>query len=205
MTLSRIRRSVTQAAIIGLIVAGFGGCGRVEHTAEEITAYFDEIPPSQAPSIEKKQEESKEPEEPESTPEPVVLDILTKIQVEAGTAEQITAADLFEEYDAQQVVFETNLSAEQLAAAGAVYEINVVYMEQTVSVMVECIDTIPPVIEGGKGADSKRRERHILQEGDHMVRQRGRRGCVQCGCRRCESEGSRGIFGLLYCGGRIGE
>lgn len=147
MNWDRIRDNVILTAIMVLAVIAFGGCGRMEPAVGGAAANFDEIILSQAPNLEKKQAES---QAPESTPEPVVLDILTKIQVEAGSAEQVTAADLFEEYDTQQVTFETNLSAKQLAAAGAVYEIDVIYREQPVKVTVECVDTTPPVIEGVK-------------------------------------------------------
>lgn len=80
---------------------------------------------------------------------PVILDILTSIQLEAGVSE-ISAADLFEEYNAQQVIFQTFLSAEELAVAGAIYEIDVTYLDQPVTVTVEIVDTTPPTIEGVK-------------------------------------------------------
>ena len=80
---------------------------------------------------------------------PVTLDILTSIQLEAGVSE-ITAADLFEEYNAQQVTFRTFLSAEELAMAGATYQVDVIYLNQPVTVTVEIVDTTPPTIEGVK-------------------------------------------------------
>lgn len=80
---------------------------------------------------------------------PPALDILKNIQLEAGR-EQLSASDLFDPYNGQQVEFHTFLSPEELSAAGSVYQVNVVYLEQQVNVTVEIIDTTPPLIEGVK-------------------------------------------------------
>lgn len=149
MKLSRLRKAASLIVILGLIEIGFSGCGRVEPAVKKPAVNLGAAETEQTSlQLMQTKEVSEEKKEPELTPEP--LDILTRIQIEAGSAEQVTAADLFDEYDTQQVDFETNLSSKQLAVAGAVYEIDVIYREQSVKVTVECIDTTPPVIEGVK-------------------------------------------------------
>ena len=76
----------------------------------------------------------------------ISLDILPQIQIEAGA--ELKAADLFKEYTDQEVIFNTKLSGDELAEAGAVYEVDVTYLEHSVTVTVEIVDTTPPVIEG---------------------------------------------------------
>lgn len=146
MNLGRIQNKIILIAIMGLNLISLGGCGRVESGAK-ISENIS-LEQTLAGTEQKKTPEPIFTPEPEPTPEP--MDILTRIQMEAGSAEQVTEEDLFEEYDAQQVIFETNLSAEQLMTAGAVYEIDVIYREQQVKITVECIDTTAPVIEGIK-------------------------------------------------------
>lgn len=82
-----------------------------------------------------------------STEESVILDILTRIQVEAGTPE-VGAEALFADYAGQEVAFEKRLTGEELREAGAVYEMEVTYLGQPVAVAVEIVDTTPPSIEG---------------------------------------------------------
>lgn len=77
------------------------------------------------------------------------LDILTGIQLEAGK-EELLASDLFDPYNSQQVEFRTVLSAEELSAAGSIYDVSVAYLGQRITVTVEIIDTTPPLIEGVK-------------------------------------------------------
>lgn len=74
-------------------------------------------------------------------------DILTRIQLEAG-ADEISSSCLFREYNGQHVTFLSNLSAEQLAAAGSSWEIDVLYDRQPFTITVEIIDTTPPSMEG---------------------------------------------------------
>lgn len=152
MRLCRIRNYAVLIAAMELAAVGFTGCGKENPVLYTLSATEIERAPVELTAREAEAGETDPEPEPETEqePEPVALDILTWIQMEAGSAEQVTAADLFEEYETQQVTFETNLSAEQLAAAGAVYEIDVTYLEQPIKVTVECVDTTPPVIEGVK-------------------------------------------------------
>ena len=74
-------------------------------------------------------------------------DLLAYIEIEAGALE-ITAADLFEDYRGEEVVFDTILSAKELGMAGTVHELHVKCREIPFTVTVRIIDTTPPVIEG---------------------------------------------------------
>ncbi len=120
-------------ALTGLTLLGFSGCGRFISIIGNAANDSADFPMPDAPS---------------EGASPAPLDMLTHIQIEAGSREHLTAADLFKTYERQEAVFQTNLSPEELAKAGAVYEINVTYLEQPVKVTVEIIDTTPPVIEG---------------------------------------------------------
>lgn len=131
----RISSRITAALTAGAVALVTGGCGSA--AAEETMAVGRAMAEDRAMA-----DTDAAPQE-----QPDVLDILTYVQIEAGTRE-ITAADLFEEYGMQQVEFETSLSADELAEAAAVYEMHVFYLGQTVSVTVEIVDTTPPVIEG---------------------------------------------------------
>ena len=79
----------------------------------------------------------------------VPLDILTSVQIEAGSA-ALAQENLFAPYEGQSVVFERELSSDELAAAGQSYEVPVLYQGQSVTVTVEIIDTTPPVLEGAE-------------------------------------------------------
>lgn len=91
---------------------------------------------------------------PESSPAPdqelpsaEIPGLLTYIEIEAGS-QKITAADLFEEYRGQEVLFETALSEEELGMADSVHEIHVTCQEIPFIVTVRITDTTPPVIGG---------------------------------------------------------
>lgn len=75
------------------------------------------------------------------------LKILPKIQIEAGSGE-LTADEVFENYDGQEVTFRPILSAEELMQAGAVYEVSISCRDYSDTVTVEVVDSTPPVIQG---------------------------------------------------------
>lgn len=155
-TIQRCQMPATLAALLltGAVLLTAGGCGSV--AAEEAMAGGQALAEDALTAEDRDMAEDKIPEEDpaisdadESERQPEILDILPYVQIEAG-APEIIAADLFAEYDGQQVEFETVLSAEELAEAAAVYELQVLYKGQSVTVTVEIIDTTPPVIEGVK-------------------------------------------------------
>lgn len=94
-----------------------------------------EITPSKAPVPEKR------------------VPILTSLRIEAGT--ELGIPDFFaslEDIPEEEGIFTIGreLTAEELKQAGAVYELPVSYDGQEITVTVEIIDTVPPVIEGAK-------------------------------------------------------
>ncbi len=157
-----------QRRIIGLIglaaAAVLGGCAAEDISLPMMqTIYAEQAPEGKDGSEEKsssasgKEEASSDSgssgaaagESGSAEDVPPALDILRSIQLEAGR-EELLASDLFDPYNGQQVAFRTDLSPEELSAAGSVHQVDVVYLEQQVSVTVEIIDTTPPLIEGVK-------------------------------------------------------
>lgn len=75
------------------------------------------------------------------------LKILPQVRIEAGSS-KLTAAEVFENYEGQEVIFSPVLSAEELMQADAVYEVSVSYQDNSDTVTVEIVDSTPPVMQG---------------------------------------------------------
>jgi len=73
------------------------------------------------------------------------LDILPVVQVEAGVA-SLEAEQFFTQYDGQELSIEKQLTAEELASCGAIYQIPVKYQGYDLAIEVEIVDTTAPVI-----------------------------------------------------------
>lgn len=73
------------------------------------------------------------------------LDILPVIQVEAGVA-SLEPEQFFAQYDGQELSIGKQLTAEELACCGAIYQIPVKYQECDLEIEVEIVDTTAPVI-----------------------------------------------------------
>ncbi len=73
------------------------------------------------------------------------LDILPVVQVEAGVA-SLEPEQFFAHYDGQELSIEKQLTAEELACCGAIYQIPVKYQEYDLEIEVEIVDTTAPVI-----------------------------------------------------------
>lgn len=86
---------------------------------------------------------SDESETESDTIKPAIRD---HIRVEAGK-EALVAEDFFEEYHGEEILWEPELSTEELMKAGETYALSVEYQEAQVNVTVEIVDTTPPVIE----------------------------------------------------------
>lgn len=141
---------MTAVLLSGALAMATGGCGKAEEAMAQgavVAQEYGNRENSDMGTASDNMSGNPDVSGTDAEEPPVILDILTHVQIEAGTQE-ITAADLFEEYDGQQVDFETELSAEELAEAAAVYEMEVRYLGQPVTVTVEVVDTTPPVIEG---------------------------------------------------------
>lgn len=147
--------------MIGFFAATIsGGCGKQgnvslpvqnipEETSEamENSTVSDSAGTSECENSSSGQTVSDTTAESESEDIDLVLDILTHVQLEAGAGE-LSPSSLFETYTGQQVDFQTTLTKDQLAAANSAYEIEVIYMGQTVPITVEITDTTPPSIDG---------------------------------------------------------
>lgn len=73
------------------------------------------------------------------------LDILPVVQVEAGVA-SLEPEQFFAQYDGQELSIGKQLTAEELACCGAIYQIPVKYQECDLEIEVEIVDTTAPVI-----------------------------------------------------------
>lgn len=73
------------------------------------------------------------------------LDILPVVQVEAGVA-SLEPEQFFTQYDGQELSIGKQLTAEELACCGAIYQIPVKYQECDLEIEVEIVDTTAPVI-----------------------------------------------------------
>ncbi len=73
------------------------------------------------------------------------LDILPVVQVEAGVA-SLEPEQFFAQYDGQELSIGKQLTAEELACCGAIYQIPVKYQEYDLEIEVEIVDTTAPVI-----------------------------------------------------------
>lgn len=125
------------------------GCAGVSPTANDVSEDLsseDSTAEAENSPLPTEEPVPTESPQPTATPEPVP-DILTQIQIEAGTPE-IKASDFFAEYEDQEIDFESPLTEEDLMAVGSVYEIEVSYLDQIFTVSVEIIDTTPPEISG---------------------------------------------------------
>ena len=148
-------KSQKHTVLLGLAaLTGLAGCGRQENTFLPLlqSIPMEETIPSfsAAPSGEDRTDEAQNTVSSESLceePTPAPLDILDHVQLEAG-ARELSPACFFTNYEGQTLVFETPLSEEALASAGAVYEVNVTYLDRQVTVTVEIVDTTPPLIQG---------------------------------------------------------
>lgn len=109
-------------------------------TQDGLSEAADSPLPEETPAVTK-------PPLPTAAPEPIILDILTHIQLEAGVS-VIAASDFFTDYKGQKVIFESSLTEEELMTAGSVYEFSLTYLGQPVVVTIEIIDTTPPEISG---------------------------------------------------------
>ena len=73
------------------------------------------------------------------------LDILPVVQVEAGVA-SLEPEQFFAQYDGQELSIGKQLTAEELACCGEIYQIPVKYQECDLEIAVEIVDTTAPVI-----------------------------------------------------------
>lgn len=73
------------------------------------------------------------------------LDILPVVQVEAGVA-SLEPEQFFAQYDGQELSIGKQLTAEELACCGKIYQIPVKYQECDLKIAVEIVDTTAPVI-----------------------------------------------------------
>lgn len=73
------------------------------------------------------------------------LDILPVVQVEAGVA-SLEPEQFFAQYDGQELSIGKQLTAEELACCGAIYQIPVKYQGYDLEIEVEIVDTTAPVI-----------------------------------------------------------
>lgn len=73
------------------------------------------------------------------------LDILPVVQVEAGVA-SLEPEQFFAQYDGQELSIGKQLTAEELACCGKIYQIPVKYQGYDLEIEVEIVDTTAPVI-----------------------------------------------------------
>lgn len=141
--------------LLTAVLLVFVGCGKKEDTqmSSEMNGsvsiqQLDENKVSSGLGSEVVSESSSSEDAAETeTEEPVVLDILRNIKVEAGTKE-LVAEDFFENYDGQVATVVQPLTEDELATAGSMYYILVDYMGYECDVLVEIVDTTAPVLEG---------------------------------------------------------
>lgn len=142
-----MKRIVKLVLMVLLAVCGCCGCAGAAPIAESASENSVNVTVSDS-DVEETLLTAKMGEESSlSSDEPAMPELLTKIQLEAGTPE-INAEILFVDYDGQDVVFENLPTKEELREAGAIYPIVAAYQGQQIKAEVEIVDTTPPVIEG---------------------------------------------------------
>jgi len=93
-------------------------------------------------------EKTEQSEQPEQESQEDRIPIKPNIQIEAGK-ENLDKAD-FIENDNVDFSIKTDLTKEELAVAEAEYEVTILYEGQKINVLVEVVDTTPPIISGAK-------------------------------------------------------